>query len=245
MRTTATLLLMTALGCGGAGEKTDTTTPSVDSRPEATPLAATETPAPAPADMTPAPAPAEAAPAPEVAPPAPEAARAEVKMLKGEKSLGTMTFERTGNVITINGQFSGLKKGQHALFIHMKGDCSDNGRKVGEHLNPTKSKHGPPASPTRHAGDFGDLTFDKDGNATFSMETDSITLAADRPDGVIGRAVVIHSRKDSKSGNAGSPLACGVVMLDDGVAPGGSAPETSAAPAAAAPATATKASVTK
>ncbi len=235
MRTTATLLLMTAIGCGGSGEKTEATTPAMDRQPA--PTAETAPAAPAPAEAMPAPEPAEttaaAAPAPEPAPAA-AIARAEVRTVKGDKPLGTMTFERNGNIVTINGQFSGHKKGDYALFVYTKGDCSDKGRKIGGHLNPTKTKHGPPASPVRHAGDFGNLTFDKEGNATFSMETDSITLEPDRADSVVGRAVVVHSRKDSKCGNAGSPLACGVVMLD------GAQP--AAAEATPPPAEATKAS---
>ncbi len=240
MRITATLLLMTAIGCGGAGEKTESTTPATDSQAEAMPPAAPAPEAPAPAETAAAPAPDAAAtpasaPAPEP-PPAASLARAEVRMLKGDKPLGTMTFSRSGSVVTITGEFSGHKKGDYALYVHDKGDCSDRGRKIGGHLNPTGAKHGPPASPQRHAGDFGNVTFDKEGNATFSMETDSVTLEADRPDGVVGRAVVVYSRKDNKSGKPGSPLACGVVMLD-GAQPAGGAP--AEAPAAATPASAT------
>jgi Cu-Zn family superoxide dismutase len=141
-------------------------------------------------------------------------ARADLKMVSGDKSLGTMTFQKKDKSIVIEGQFAGQKKGQYALYIHDKGDCSDKGRKVGGHLNPTKAKHGPPASAMRHAGDFGDVTFDKDGNATFAMTTDSVTLEPGGADSVLGRAVVLHARKDSKSGSAGSAIACGVVTME-------------------------------
>ena len=218
--TTATLLLLSAIGCGGAREKSREPTEPVARAPEAT------TPTEAPAAESPAPAeqPAAAATpasAPEAASPAAasagsETARADVKMVSGDKSLGTITFERKDKVVAISGQFSGLKKGQHALYIHTKGDCSDKAKNVGSHLNPTKAKHGPPASPMRHAGDFGDLTFDKEGNATFAMETDSITMEPGRADSVVGRSVVVYSRKDSKSGQAGSPIACGVIALEGG-----------------------------
>jgi Cu/Zn superoxide dismutase len=89
----------------------------------------------------------------------------------------------------------------------------------------------------RHAGDFGDLTFDKDGNASSAMETDSVTLEPGGADSVVGRAVVVYSRKDNKQGKAGSPIACGVVVLE------GQSPETRssyAVPAAPSPAAATK-----
>jgi superoxide dismutase, Cu-Zn family len=219
MRTPATLILLTAIGCGGASESSRATTP-----PESAPVAAAPAAEPSPAaEPAAAPAtPAETAAAPQEPAATPAAttpasagvAKAELKMVSGDKALGTMTFEQTDKTININGQFTGLKKGQYALYIHSKGDCSDKGKKVGEHLNPTKVKHGPPASAQRHAGDFGNLTFDKDGNATFSMATDSVTLEPGRADSVLGRAVVIHARKDNAKGSAGSAVACGVVQVE-------------------------------
>lgn len=237
MRTTATLLLLTALGCGGAGDNTPDTTQPVTHSSEPTETTSVETAEAAPAEAPPTPAEpaageAAAAPTPAAAS-AGQVARAEIKMLTGDTSVGTMTFEQKGTAIAISGQFSGLKKGAHALYIHEKGDCSDKGRKVGGHLNPTKAKHGPPASPQRHAGDFGDLTFDKDGNATFAMETDSITLEQGRADSVVGRAVVIYSKKDSKSGKAGSPMACGVIQLEGASPASQTTPAPAATPAAA------------
>ncbi len=236
MRTSATLLMI-AIGCGGArqsspapSEATSPTTAAAAESPEPVASAPAAAPAPAasPTDQS---ATAAAATPAAATPAAATTARAELKMLSGDKALGTMTFERKDKVISISGTFSGMKKGTHALYIHDKGDCSDKGRKVGGHLNPTKAKHGPPASAMRHAGDFGDLAFDKEGNATFAMETDSVTMEPGRADSVVGRAVVVYSRKDSKSGKAGSPIACGVVVLE-GASP---ATETSSTP----PATAT------
>jgi Cu/Zn superoxide dismutase len=187
----------------------------VAAAPAAEPAPSAATTADAPASPAPAAAPAdEAAATPAAASLSGAVAKADIKMVSGDKSLGTITFERADKTITINGQFTGLKKGQYALYIHSKGDCSDKGKKVGDHLNPTKAKHGPPASAMRHAGDFGNLTFDKEGNATFQMATDSITIEPDRADSVVGRAVVVHARKDNAKGSAGAPVACGVVMLD-------------------------------
>ena len=218
MRTTASLILFTAIaGCGGSGESSRSTTPQ-ESAPVASAPAAEPTPAPAAEPAAPAEsaAPEASAATTPAAPTAPSSAvaKAEIKMVSGDKSLGTITFEKADKTININGEFEGLKKGQYAIYIHSKGDCSDKGKKVGDHLNPTKAKHGPPASAMRHAGDFGNLTFDKESKATFSMATDSITLEPDRADSVVGRAVVVHARKDNSKGSAGAPVACGVVMLD-------------------------------
>ena len=148
------------------------------------------------------------------APAAPMTATAELKSVKDDSSMGTITFTKTDDgKVLIEGNFTGLgKKGPKAIYIHEKGDCSKKGANVGGHLNPTKAKHGPPSSGTRHAGDFGDLQVDESGNATFSMETDSITMDdVGRADTIINRSIVIHEKKDAKSGNAGKPLACGVI----------------------------------
>jgi Cu-Zn family superoxide dismutase len=174
----------------------------------------TEAPDPAPtADM-----PADDAAEPVVAAepgPVSVTARATLASVKDGSEIGTITFttDPTGGIM-MEGQFSGLKKnGAHAFYIHENGDCSKKGKKVGKHLNPTGSKHGPPASSTRHAGDFGDLAADDAGNATFEMTTDSVTMEEGRPDSILHRAVVIYSKKDNKKGNPGAPLACGVIEI--------------------------------
>jgi Cu-Zn family superoxide dismutase len=168
------------------------------------------------------PAPAEPAP-----PPAPMTATAELKSVKDDSSMGTITFtKRDDGKIVIEGTFSGLKKkGTHALYIHEKGDCSKKGANVGGHLNPTKAKHGPPSSGNRHAGDFGNVTADDTGAATFTMETDSVTMDdIGRADTIVNRSIVLHEKKDSKSGNAGKPLACGVITQAGGAAPAPTTP---------------------
>lgn len=146
---------------------------------------------------------------------APAMATADLVAIKGGESLGTITFERNADgAIMIYGTFTGLKKnGVHALYVHENGDCSKSGKAAGGHLNPTKAKHGPPASSQRHAGDFGNLNADEEGNATFSMTTDSVTMEPDRPDSILNRAVIIHAKKDDKKGNGGPAFACGVITL--------------------------------
>jgi Cu-Zn family superoxide dismutase len=215
-------------GCGGG--KRDTKEP-VAQAPAPVEPAAVEPATYAPDEPTEAEAPTAeeepAAPAEEdttmaYAPPKQEPATviatAELKAVKDDASMGTITFENAGDgTITITGEFTGLKKnGVHAIYIYENGDCSKKGKKIGKHLNPTKQKHGPPDSATRHAGDFGNLTADEAGNATFSMTTDSLSLDPNdigRADTIVNRAVVIHTKKDTKKGNAGAPLACGVITL--------------------------------
>lgn len=218
-----------ALIAACAGSKSDPKEP-VAQAPAADPLPATPAtyePTEPIEDEASAPTGDEAAPTPEedstmaYAPPQPPAtvtAMAELKSVKGDTSMGTITFERDdAGLITITGEFTGLKKkGTHALYIHENGDCSAKAKKVGKHLNPTGAKHGPPAAAERHAGDFGNITADESGTATFSMTTDSLSLdPADigRADTIVNRSIVIHAKKDNKKGNAGAAIACGVITL--------------------------------
>lgn len=151
-------------------------------------------------------------------PPAPVeiTASAELTHVKTGAPIGMIQFARaTDGMITITGQFSGLKKkANHALIVHEYGDCSQNGTRVGKHLDPTGAKHGPPSSSERHAGDFGNVMADAVGNGTFVISTDSITLEVGRADSVVGRAVVIHTKPDDKKGKDSPALACGVIELD-------------------------------
>lgn len=211
--------------CGGGsksgGPKAPAPEPTAESRlaePQAATYAAPETTTAAPTEAEPAEAepamPVETAPAVAPQPAATMTATAEIKSIKDGSTLGTVTFEQSAEgTITINGQFTGLKKnGVHAFYIHENGDCGNKAKNVGGHLNPTKAKHGPPSSSTRHAGDFGNLTADDQGNASFSMETDSVTMEGDRADSILNRAIVIHAKKDDKKGNAGPAIACGVIQ---------------------------------
>jgi superoxide dismutase, Cu-Zn family len=143
-------------------------------------------------------------------------AEAVIKTLDKEgKELGTLTLDQNGNQVTMKATFTGLKPGPHGIHIHEKGDCGGKAAKnAGAHFNPTKAKHGPPESGERHAGDFGNLTADKQGNATFEMTTDSITLGSDA-NSVMNKAIIIHAKKDNgktqPSGASGPPIACGVI----------------------------------
>jgi Cu-Zn family superoxide dismutase len=62
---------------------------------------------------------------------------------------------------------------------------------------------------------MGNLTFDAYGKATFNMVLQGLTVSRDAPNGIIGRAVVVHAQADDlktdPTGNAGARAACGVI----------------------------------
>jgi len=229
MKKSGSLFVLVLLAACGSHQAKKSTAPA----PAAAPAHAAVTPMPAgteavyesPPEKTPPPKTGvpKTPPAPEEAPAtepekpmkAQTVAVAELKSIKDGTDMGKFEFtQEDDGTITISGDVTGLKKnGVNAVYVHENGDCSSKGKKIGAHLNPTHAKHGPPSSSQRHAGDFGNLTADESGGATFSMTTDSVTLEADRPDSILGRALVIHAKKDDKKGNAGAVLACGVIEI--------------------------------
>ena len=195
--------LILGLGCGGSSSQQASTVPEP---PAASPTTVEVT---GPVAVVPAPMPSEP-----VAPPAVRA-EAELKAVVGASTFGTVTFEQLGSKVFVVGHFTGLRPGMHGFYVHENGDCGGKlASNAGAHFNPSKLKHGPIGASVRHVGDFGNLMVDKDGNATFEMTTDSLTLPAG-PDSVVGRAIVIHARKDDgktqPSGSAGPAVACGVI----------------------------------
>lgn len=154
----------------------------------------------------------EPAPPVEPEPPPPPSAAANLVSIKDGSAIGTLSFEQHGADISMVGTFANLPPGPHAFYIHQVGDCTAKGKKVGKHLDPTKAKHGPPSSATRHAGDLGDLVVDANGNATFEMTTNSVVIEDEgRADNIIRKAVVIHAKKDDAKGKVMAPIACGVI----------------------------------
>ena len=55
----------------------------------------------------------------------------------------------------IKGQISGLSKGKHAIAIHVFGDISEGGKRIGGHFNPFGKNHGSPGDADRHVGSLG------------------------------------------------------------------------------------------
>jgi Cu-Zn family superoxide dismutase len=87
---------------------------------------------------------------------------------------------------------------------------------TGGHFNPHKSKHGGPYDPAKHSGDLGNLAFNAQGVAKINFTVGDISVSRDRPDGIIGRAVIVHAAADDlktdPTGNAGGRVACGVIQ---------------------------------
>ncbi len=144
-------------------------------------------------------------------------ATANLEPRSGSQVSGTVTFTQVGpDIVQVSGRVTGHVKGPKGFHIHEKGDCSDpKGMSTGGHFNPGKHKHGGPYDPVKHAGDLGNLNFNDQGVATFKFVVGDISVSSSKPDGIIGRAVIVHMDKDDEetdpTGNAGGRVACGVI----------------------------------
>jgi Cu-Zn family superoxide dismutase len=144
-------------------------------------------------------------------------ATATLEPRSGSQVHGTVTFTQAGpDIVRVTGSFSGHIKGPRGFHIHEKGDCSDpKAMSAGGHFNPGKHKHSGPYESARHAGDLGNLTFNDQGRATVNFVIGGISVSRDKPDGIIGRAVIVHMDTDDlktdPTGNAGGRVACGVI----------------------------------
>jgi len=135
----------------------------------------------------------------------------------GSNVSGSVKFTQIGDVVRDTGEITGHSKGPKAMHIHEKGDCSDDkGMSTGGHFNPGKHKHGGPYDPVKHAGDLGNVVFNDAGVARINFTVGDISVSRDRPDGIIGRAVIVHAATDDMvtdpTGNAGGRVACGVIQ---------------------------------
>ena len=133
---------------------------------------------------------------------------------EGTETNGSATFEQTNGRVKIVVEVHALAPGKHGIHIH-EGDCSQSdASSAGAHLNPGNTQHGAPDSPTHHAGDLGNIEADAQGDASFQMTVDFISLL-EGPNSVIGKAVVVEAEEDDfdPARSDGVRLVCGVVEL--------------------------------
>ena len=143
-------------------------------------------------------------------------ATARLQPASGSKVQGEIRFTQVGpNRVRVSGEVSGHQAGLRAFHIHEKGDCSaPDAMSAGGHFNPHGAKHGPTPA-VGHVGDMGNLAFSDAGRATVDVTYQGLTLDPNAPNGIIGRAVVVHAGTDDlktdPTGNAGGRVACGVI----------------------------------
>ena len=135
----------------------------------------------------------------------------------GYNARGNVLFEQDGAEVIIKVNISGLNSNSyHGFHIHEFGDIrSQDGKSAGGHFNPDGFPHALPPEKKRHAGSFGNLISDSNGNVdtTFTDVTFSISGQFNP---VLGRSVVVHAKRDDggqPTGNAGARIGFGVIGI--------------------------------
>ncbi len=136
---------------------------------------------------------------------------------EGNNAKGTVVFSDLGNGnVDVKVDLTGVPPGPHGFHIHEKGDCGNNGLNAGEHFNPGGMIHGSPDAESHHAGDFGNVIANANGEVHTDITTFYLSLQPGHVRNPIGRAIEIDQNKDDlitqPNGNSGPPIACGVIM---------------------------------
>lgn len=201
--TLAPWLLLTACGGGSA----ESAPPEVAAPPEPPP------PPPPPPAMP------EEPPAEEVQPaPPPRTLSVSIAPRSKSKLSGTVTLTEVEDGVKVSIQVANAKPGEHGIHIHEKADCSaPDAKSAGDHFNPQQHQHGMPDSEQKHLGDLGNITVEKDGTGTAEVTAKGANLKEDDPQSFIGRALVVHEKKDDgksqPAGNAGARIGCAELKL--------------------------------
>jgi Cu-Zn family superoxide dismutase len=136
--------------------------------------------------------------------------------ISGSSAMGSVHFQELADgAVEVRVQLTNVPPGIHGFHVHEVGDCGDNGNNAKGHFNPMNMPHAGPDATSRHAGDFGNVTANANGEVNTTFTTRSITLSPGSSSAV-GRAVILHANPDDlttqPTGNAGGRIACGIVQ---------------------------------
>jgi len=141
-----------------------------------------------------------------------------------------LSQESSEGPVSVNGAINGFPPNtDHGFHVHNYGDFSNEENSclsAGSHFNPENHSHGGPtnAASDRHVGDLGNINADSSGIASVGIIDSVISMTPGSPNNIIGRAIVVHEKKDDlgtdgldskNTGNAGSRLGCCII----GIAP--------------------------
>ena len=148
---------------------------------------------------------------------------AAVAEISGKDAKGVVRMVQLNDEMCLfDGTIHGLEPGSHGISVHEFGDLTQGCNSCGGHYNPHGHRHGGRLDKTRHLGDLGNITAERDGRASFKFTDDRLKVWE-----MIGRSLVIHQNPDDlgqgvneKSkidGNAGPGVACAIIARSAGL----------------------------
>lgn len=143
-----------------------------------------------------------------------------IKSKSGSSLTGKVTFAELDGKVTMKAVVNGASPGDHAIHIHLEGDCSaEDGSSAGGHWNPTGEDHGKWNEPPYHRGDIGNIVVGSNGEGRISRTTDLWCIGCgDEKKDILGKAIIVHQGPDDFStqpaGAAGPRVGCGEIVTD-------------------------------
>jgi Cu-Zn family superoxide dismutase len=127
--------------------------------------------------------------------------------IKGMVSLAAQTG---GVAVTV--EVEGATPGRHGIHFHEIADCSaPDATSAGPHWNPERHQHGLPPVKPRHLGDMGNIDVSAKGKGRMQFFLDSANLIPGDSLSLVGRALIVHEKRDDGSqpvGNSGNRIGC-------------------------------------
>jgi superoxide dismutase, Cu-Zn family len=145
--------------------------------------------------------------------------KASAQMLGADgKEIGTVELEETLAGVLITVRLKSLPPGPHGFHIHDIGRCEPPFASSGKVLNPLNAKHGLRHEEGPAMGNMPNLYAAPNGDVTAEVLNPFVTLAPDADGSLVretGTAIVLRTNADDHKtqpeGNAGAPIACGVI----------------------------------
>ncbi len=140
--------------------------------------------------------------------------------VEGPAVTGEVTLVEMNDGLDIMVTLYGVPPGKHGFHIHENGSCAEAGSAAGGHYNPDGVVHGlvvKDGNEHAHAGDFGNIEIDGQGNGSLHFFIPKLTLSGEKYN-VSGRAVILHEKEDDfgqPTGNAGGRIGCGLIVIDE------------------------------
>lgn len=144
----------------------------------------------------------------------------------GHMVTGQLRLDPFASGIRLSGRLQGFPAaGQYAFHIREHGSCDGDAASVGGIFNPLGTRHGRYGHGEHMLGDMDNLEVAADGAVQINRSVQGLRVGGGDYNDIADRSFVIHALADDYNtqpdGNAGRPIACGVVQVVNPPPPAG------------------------